>query len=189
MPPKNNRFVTTSIFFSFPSLTLILLMWRIWWVPNNASKWQMGFNSAFKGLTQCPKNTGRVFAPSPLQPPDVTPMGPRFPTWQFTSLTCVLHVPFIILVLDKENKSSRSFLHSTTSKQSHFSVLTRSELRSASSLIQILSKLETLHFFINVIWKFTVSATNFCLLLTTFPKCSLWNWSPKGYTEVGRFNN
>jgi len=33
-----------------PHLTLILLMWRIWWAANNASKWQMGFNSAFKGL-------------------------------------------------------------------------------------------------------------------------------------------
>ena len=32
-------------------LTLILLTWRIWWDPNNASKWQMGFNSAFKGLS------------------------------------------------------------------------------------------------------------------------------------------
>jgi hypothetical protein len=32
------------------SLTLILLMWRIWWAPNNASRWHMGFNSAFKGL-------------------------------------------------------------------------------------------------------------------------------------------
>jgi hypothetical protein len=32
-------------------LTPILLTWRIWWAPNNASKWQMGFNSAFKGLT------------------------------------------------------------------------------------------------------------------------------------------
>jgi len=31
-------------------LTLILLTWRIGWAPNNASKWQMGFNSAFKGL-------------------------------------------------------------------------------------------------------------------------------------------
>jgi hypothetical protein len=31
-------------------LTLILLTWRIWWAPNNASKWQIGFNSAFKGL-------------------------------------------------------------------------------------------------------------------------------------------
>jgi len=32
------------------SLTLILLTCRIWWAPNNASRWQMGFNSAFKGL-------------------------------------------------------------------------------------------------------------------------------------------
>jgi hypothetical protein len=25
-------------------------MWRIWWTPNNVSKWQMGFNSVFKML-------------------------------------------------------------------------------------------------------------------------------------------
>ena len=31
-------------------LTLILLTWKIWWTPNNASKLKMGFNSAFKGL-------------------------------------------------------------------------------------------------------------------------------------------
>ena len=31
-------------------LTLYLLTWRIWWAPNNASKGQMGLNSAFKGL-------------------------------------------------------------------------------------------------------------------------------------------
>jgi len=31
-------------------LTLILLTRRKWWTPNNASKWQMGFNSGFKGL-------------------------------------------------------------------------------------------------------------------------------------------
>ena len=31
-------------------LTLILLTWRIWRAPNNASKWQMKFNSEFKGL-------------------------------------------------------------------------------------------------------------------------------------------
>ena len=31
-------------------LTLVLLTWRKWWAPNNASKQQMGFNSAFKGL-------------------------------------------------------------------------------------------------------------------------------------------
>ena len=32
----------------FP-LTLTPLTWRIWWA-NNASRWQMGFNSVFKGL-------------------------------------------------------------------------------------------------------------------------------------------
>ena len=32
------------------NLTLILLTRRIWRAPNNASKWLMGFNSAFKGL-------------------------------------------------------------------------------------------------------------------------------------------
>jgi hypothetical protein len=36
-------------------LTLILLTWKIWWAPNNASRWQIGFNSAFKGLrTEAP---------------------------------------------------------------------------------------------------------------------------------------
>jgi len=33
-------------------LTLILLTWRIWWAPNNASRWQVGFNSAFKELNK-----------------------------------------------------------------------------------------------------------------------------------------
>ena len=37
-------------FFFFKSLTLTLLMWRIWWAPNNASRWQMGFNWVFTGL-------------------------------------------------------------------------------------------------------------------------------------------
>jgi hypothetical protein len=34
-----------------PSLTLILLTWRIWRAPNNASRWEMGFNLAFKRLS------------------------------------------------------------------------------------------------------------------------------------------
>ena len=34
-------------------LTLTLLTCRMWWAPSNASKWQMGFNSAFKGLMLC----------------------------------------------------------------------------------------------------------------------------------------
>jgi len=32
------------------NLILILLTWRIRWASNIASKWQMGFNLAFKGL-------------------------------------------------------------------------------------------------------------------------------------------
>ena len=31
-------------------LIFILLTWRKWWAPNNASRQQMGFNSGFKGL-------------------------------------------------------------------------------------------------------------------------------------------
>jgi hypothetical protein len=50
-------------------LTLYLLTWRIWGAPNNASKGQMGFNSAFKGLRNykrkshignCIRTTGRT---------------------------------------------------------------------------------------------------------------------------------
>ena len=34
------------------TLTLNLLTWTKWWAPASASKWRMGFNSAFKGLTK-----------------------------------------------------------------------------------------------------------------------------------------
>ena len=33
-------------------LTLILLTWRIWWAPNNASKCEIRFKSALKGLKE-----------------------------------------------------------------------------------------------------------------------------------------
>jgi hypothetical protein len=33
-------------------LTLTLLKWKIWLAPINASRWQMGFNSEFKGLNE-----------------------------------------------------------------------------------------------------------------------------------------
>jgi len=47
-----SHLLTPIIFTSFciTSLILILPTWRIWWAPNNANKWQMRFNSAFKGL-------------------------------------------------------------------------------------------------------------------------------------------
>jgi hypothetical protein len=34
---------------SISRLTLNPLKWKIWRAPNNASRWQMGFNSTFKG--------------------------------------------------------------------------------------------------------------------------------------------
>jgi hypothetical protein len=40
----------------FNDLTLILLTWRKW-TPNNASKWQMGFNSAIKVLRRIMKQS------------------------------------------------------------------------------------------------------------------------------------
>ena len=36
----------------FNDLTFILLTWRKWLAPNNASRLQMGFNSGFKVLKQ-----------------------------------------------------------------------------------------------------------------------------------------
>jgi hypothetical protein len=35
-------------------------MWRIWCVPNNVSKWQMGFNLAFKALRHCDNIAGLI---------------------------------------------------------------------------------------------------------------------------------
>jgi hypothetical protein len=46
----NWRALDRKVFSLFSSLTLILLTWRIWWASNNASRWQMEFNSVFKGL-------------------------------------------------------------------------------------------------------------------------------------------
>jgi hypothetical protein len=42
-------------------LTLNLLTWKIRWAPNNVSKGQLGFNSAFKGLMRGKKNCAEDF--------------------------------------------------------------------------------------------------------------------------------
>ena len=42
---------------AFKGLTFTLLTWTIWRAPTDASKWRMGFNSAFKGLTASTQNT------------------------------------------------------------------------------------------------------------------------------------
>jgi hypothetical protein len=44
--------IYTTIKNSYKPLTLILLTWTKWRAPTNASKWRMGFNSAFKGLNE-----------------------------------------------------------------------------------------------------------------------------------------
>jgi len=46
----NENFLGTSLPVTRHGLTLTLLTWRIWWFPNNASSWKIGFNSALKGL-------------------------------------------------------------------------------------------------------------------------------------------
>ena len=40
----------TNVIVSQFMINFYMLTWRIWWAPNNASGWQMGFNSALKGL-------------------------------------------------------------------------------------------------------------------------------------------
>jgi hypothetical protein len=47
---SHNLCVHFSFAYKINPFTLILLKWRIWWAPNNASKRQMGFNSACKEL-------------------------------------------------------------------------------------------------------------------------------------------
>jgi len=38
------------LYVNISTFILMLLTWRIWWALNNASRWRMGFNLAFKGL-------------------------------------------------------------------------------------------------------------------------------------------
>ena len=41
-------------------LTLTLLMWRIRWAPNNASRWQIGFNSVFNKTWACSRDFSKI---------------------------------------------------------------------------------------------------------------------------------
>jgi hypothetical protein len=45
-------------------LTLILATWTKWWAPASASKWRMGFNSAFKGLSLILLTSTKWWAPA-----------------------------------------------------------------------------------------------------------------------------
>ena len=59
-------------------LTLILLNWKIRWATNNASRWQKGFNSAFKGLNNTWLGSGLRKTPtwSKTSPHDVRRLTP-----------------------------------------------------------------------------------------------------------------
>jgi hypothetical protein len=84
-------------------LTLILLTWRIWWTPNNASKWQMGFNSAFKGLKWLKFESGQLpplIQTSYLRPHRVV-FWPRI-NLAFTNLTFI--GPCIVILIIKANE-------------------------------------------------------------------------------------
>jgi len=50
--------------YTYHCLTLILLMWRIGWASNNANRWKMGLNSAFKGLIWLPQSTSVIIRSS-----------------------------------------------------------------------------------------------------------------------------
>jgi len=43
-------------YYKIKYLTINPLKWRIWLARNDASRWQMGFNWAFKGLRKLPYN-------------------------------------------------------------------------------------------------------------------------------------
>ena len=49
---KTNFFICPVTFLLLLTLTLILLTWKIGWPPNNVSRWETGYNSAFKGLSE-----------------------------------------------------------------------------------------------------------------------------------------
>ena len=55
--PDNNNIYHTDPKYCTEILTLNLLTTTIVAPPSNASKWQMGFNSAFKGKHEKPTNT------------------------------------------------------------------------------------------------------------------------------------
>jgi hypothetical protein len=59
---SEHNYIQSLCFKVINPLTLILLTWRMWWPPNNASKWHMGFNSAFKVLNDELNTIGHLLA-------------------------------------------------------------------------------------------------------------------------------
>ena len=63
---------TTLLYNKQHCLTLVLLTWTIWRAPTNASKWRMGFNSAFKGLIAITSTVKPVMLVTLVSWPSVT---------------------------------------------------------------------------------------------------------------------
>ena len=93
-------------------LTLYLLTWRIWWVLNNASRWQMGFNLAFKGLKQLAINSMPDESSTyhhnnliKIHLNIILPSMSRSPNWQLAPLPSASHTlfisPYLILLPSK----------------------------------------------------------------------------------------
>jgi hypothetical protein len=79
-------------------------MWRIGWAPNNASRWQMGFNSVFKVLNpQSKGNTVNNFVTSLLS---------KILRWrtQFSSTTTFGLLIFLPFTTDKWNVGKNVWL-------------------------------------------------------------------------------
>jgi hypothetical protein len=55
----SQAFANTGTLLVTARLTLNPLTWKILWAPNNASRWMMGFNLAFKGLIMPERSNGR----------------------------------------------------------------------------------------------------------------------------------
>ena len=86
-------------------LTLILLTWRIWRVSNNASRWHMGFNLAFKGLNS---STSFEHYPAHLQEVHVVIVYMQPLVSSLSAGDCLVH---------RLRKNSSSFL--TGAQESH----------------------------------------------------------------------
>jgi len=77
-------------------LTLYLLMWGIWWAPNNASRWQMEFNMLFKGLNRRGRQFSRLLAAAEVCASAVVMLDTACSevVWRVLATHSIRHFPF-----------------------------------------------------------------------------------------------
>ena len=104
LPDEESLELDRCCFSEGPFLTLILLMRRIWWAANNAGKWQMGFNSAFKGLMSAHHHhhhdhRNRSRRSCPLLPSlTLLPAGSSLSAALVTDPSRTFHYPLVLLL-------------------------------------------------------------------------------------------